>query len=173
MSVATDFALEAPLLRPLPDEAFETGTTLTPRVDRHSRVSVRKTYYSVPARFIGARLRTLLRADEVLVFDGARVVARHERSRVRGGQVLAHVGDLAEGVEIVADAGAERPLVTAPEVERLEDCRLGLLVLALVEQILAERFEVILESDRATRSTAAPAGGTLGGTLGGLTGGPR
>ena len=76
------------MLRPLPGEAFETGTTLTPRVDRHSRVSVRQTYYSVPARFIGARLRTLLRADEVLVFDGARVVARHERSRVRGGQVL-------------------------------------------------------------------------------------
>jgi hypothetical protein len=42
----------------------------------------------VPARFIGARLRTLLRADEVLVFDGATVVARHSRSRVRCGQVL-------------------------------------------------------------------------------------
>jgi transposase len=88
VTVATDFALEAPLLRPLPDEAFETGVTLTPRVDRHSRVSVRQTYYSVPARFIGARLRTLLRADEVLVFDAKTVVARHERSRVRGGQVL-------------------------------------------------------------------------------------
>jgi len=92
VTVATDFALEAPLLRPLPGEAFETGVTLTPRVDRHSRISVRQTYYSVPARFIGARLRTLLRADEVLVFDStsgtSRLVARHERSRVRGGQVL-------------------------------------------------------------------------------------
>jgi transposase len=88
VSVATDFALEAPLLRPLPGEAFETGVTLTPRVDRHSRINVRQTLYSVPARFIGARLRTLLRAEEVIVFDGARVVARHERSRVRGGQVL-------------------------------------------------------------------------------------
>lgn len=92
VTVATDFALEAPLLRPLPVEAFETGVTLTPRVDRHARVSVRQVYYSVPARFIGARLRTLLRADEVLVFDGlsgtSRLVARHERSRVRGGQVL-------------------------------------------------------------------------------------
>lgn len=88
VTVATDFALEAPLLRPLPAEAFETGVTLTPRVDRHSRVSVRQTYYSVPARFIGARLRTLLRAEEVLVFDGSRLVARHERSRTRGGQVL-------------------------------------------------------------------------------------
>ncbi len=92
VTVATDFALEAPLLRPLPGEAFETGTTLTPRVDRHSRIAVRQVYYSVPARFIGARLRTLLRAEEVLVFDGnsgrSRLVARHERSRVRGGQVL-------------------------------------------------------------------------------------
>ncbi len=88
VSVATDFALEAPVLRPLPGEAFETGITLTPRVDRHARISVRQTLYSVPARFIGARLRVLLRADEVLVFDGKTVVARHERSRVRGGQVL-------------------------------------------------------------------------------------
>lgn len=88
VTVATDFALEQRLLRPLPGEAFETGVTLTPRVDRHSRVSVRQTYYSVPARFIGARLRTLLRADEVLIFDGKTLVARHDRSRVRGGQVL-------------------------------------------------------------------------------------
>jgi len=88
VTVGTDFALEAPLLRPLPGEAFETGTTLTPRVDRHARVSVRQVHYSVPARFIGARLRALLRAEEVVIFNGATVVARHERSRVRGGQVL-------------------------------------------------------------------------------------
>ena len=87
-TVADDFAGERGLLRPLPGEPFETGITLTPRVDRHARVCVRQTYYSVPARFIGARMRTLLRADEVLVFDGPRRVAHHERSRVRGGQVL-------------------------------------------------------------------------------------
>jgi hypothetical protein len=67
---------------------FETGITLTPRVDRHGRISVRQTYYSVPARFIGARVRTLLRADEVLVFDGKTLIARHTRARSRGGQVL-------------------------------------------------------------------------------------
>jgi hypothetical protein len=88
VTVAVDFALEAPVLRPLPGETFETGITLTPRVDRHSRISVRQTLYSVPARFIGARLRVLLRADEVLVFDGKHVVAHHQRSRARGGQVL-------------------------------------------------------------------------------------
>lgn len=88
VTVATDFALEAPVLRPLPAERFETGLTLTPRVDRHSRISVRQVYYSVPVRFIGAKMRTLLRAEEVLVFQGSHVVARHERSRARGGQVL-------------------------------------------------------------------------------------
>jgi transposase len=88
VTVGTDYLLERSVLRPLPGEPFETGITLTPRVDRHSRISVRQTYYSVPARFIGARVRALLRADEVLVFDGKTVVARHERSRVRGGQVL-------------------------------------------------------------------------------------
>jgi transposase len=88
VTVATDFALEEPALRALPTEAFETGVTLTPRVDRHARVAARQVRYSVPARFIGAKLRVLLRATEVVVFDGAREVARHERSRTRGGQVL-------------------------------------------------------------------------------------
>src|SRR5262249_40051780 len=87
-TVGADFAVEQPQLRPLPGEPFETGLTLTPRVDRHARVSVRQVYYSVPARFIGARVRALLRAEQVLVFAGTQLVARHERSRVRGGQVL-------------------------------------------------------------------------------------
>lgn len=82
--VGEDFAAEAPLLNPLPVDGFETGRTLRPRVDRYSRVTVRQSTYSVPARFIGQRLRVLLRADEVLVFDRHREVARHERSTVKG-----------------------------------------------------------------------------------------
>lgn len=82
-SVGTDFAAERPLLTPLPGEAFETGLTLTPRVDRYARVSVRQCHYSVPARLIGARVRTLLRAEQVLVFDGRQLIARHERARTR------------------------------------------------------------------------------------------
>lgn len=65
-TVGADFAAEQSLLRPLPGEVFETGLTLSPRVDRHARVNVRQTYYSVPARFIGARVRVLLRAGEVM-----------------------------------------------------------------------------------------------------------
>lgn len=54
-TVGEDFATEQPLLRPLPAERFEPGLTLTPRVDRHSRIMVRSSQYSVPARFIGRR----------------------------------------------------------------------------------------------------------------------
>ncbi len=87
-SVGDHFAVEAPLLRPLPGEAFETGLALTPRVDRYARITVRQCHYSVPARFIGHRVRVLLRASEVVVFEGRRQVARHERATTRGSQSL-------------------------------------------------------------------------------------
>lgn len=83
-TVGEDYAAEAPLLRPLPGDGFETGRWLSPLVDRYSRVTVRQSTYSVPARFIGRHLRALLRADEVVVFDRHLEVARHERSTVKG-----------------------------------------------------------------------------------------
>ena len=60
-TVGADFEHEAPLLRPLPVEPFPTWLTLTPRVDRYARVTVRQCQYSVPARFIGHRVRVQLR----------------------------------------------------------------------------------------------------------------
>jgi transposase len=62
-TVGQDFALEAPLLRPLPSEVFQTGLSLEPLVDRYARITVRQSTYSVPARFIGRRIRVLLTAD--------------------------------------------------------------------------------------------------------------
>ena len=87
-TVGQDFTVEAPLLRPLPRDAFETGLTLSPRVDRHARITVRQCQYSVPAALIGRRVRVLLRATEVVVFDGRRQVAVHARATVRGSQTL-------------------------------------------------------------------------------------
>ncbi|MGH3933442.1 MAG: IS21 family transposase, partial [Pseudonocardiaceae bacterium] len=87
-SVGHDFAVETTVLAPLPAEAFETGVTLSPRVDRYARVTVRQCRYSVPAKLIGRRVRVLLRATEVLVFDGTRQVAAHPRATVRGAEVL-------------------------------------------------------------------------------------
>jgi transposase len=87
-TVGQDFAAEQPLLRPLPVERFETGLWLTPRVDRYGQITVRQCLYSVPARLIGRRVRALLRAGELIVFDGRTEVARHERATRRGEQTL-------------------------------------------------------------------------------------
>ena len=87
-TVGDDFATEQALLRALPAEPFETGLSLRPRVDRHARVTVRQCQYSVPARYVGRQLRVLLRATSVLIFDGPRLVAEHERSTIRGSVTL-------------------------------------------------------------------------------------
>jgi hypothetical protein len=88
MSVGHDWALEKTLLRALPAEPFDTTITLTPRVDRYAQVLVRCNHYSVPARFIGHRLRVKLSASTVTVFDRNTVVARHERAVGKGVKVL-------------------------------------------------------------------------------------
>lgn len=49
-------------------------------------VTVRMVKYSVPARFIGRKVRVSLRASEVVVFDGRGVAARHQRVAARSGQ---------------------------------------------------------------------------------------
>jgi transposase len=68
--IGTAFTAEAPALSPLPREAFETGLTLTPRVDRHARITVRCCHYSVPASLVGRLVRVVLRASSLVVFDG-------------------------------------------------------------------------------------------------------
>ncbi len=79
VSIGAAFAAETPLLAPLPEDEFDCGVTLTPTVRRDSRIVVRQCYYSVPARFIGAKVRVSLRANELLIYDGRQVIARHRR----------------------------------------------------------------------------------------------
>ncbi|MER5531988.1 hypothetical protein ABT075_46690 [Streptomyces sp. NPDC002677] len=79
-----NFFTEADQLTPLPFEEFECGITLTPKVDRSSRITVRQCHYSVPARFIGQNVRVLLRGNELLVFERREIVARHPRLTRRG-----------------------------------------------------------------------------------------
>lgn len=123
-TVGNDFAREAGLLRPLPTEAFETGLILTPRVDRHARVTVRQCHYSVPAKLIGRRVRVVLRAGEVIIFDGRRELVRHERSTVRGSatlvldhylEVLAHKPGALPGATALVQARASGAFTTAHE----------------------------------------------------------
>jgi transposase len=87
-TVGHDWLLERASLRPLPTESFPTWLTLSPRVDRYARVTVRQCAYSVPARLIGRTVRVQLGASTVTVFDGRRQVAVHERLIARGSQSL-------------------------------------------------------------------------------------
>ncbi|GAA5091468.1 IS21 family transposase [Nocardia iowensis] len=78
-TIGEHFEAEKPLLKPLPDEEFETGLWFTPRVDRYSLVTLRTNRYSVPVRLIGRQVRVLLHASMLVVYEGRSEVARHER----------------------------------------------------------------------------------------------
>ncbi len=87
-TIGQDFATEKGLPRALPEEPFETGLLLTPRVDRYSQITVRCCRYSVPAHLIGRQVRAVLRAGELVIYDRRQEVARHERLTVKGAEAL-------------------------------------------------------------------------------------
>lgn len=87
-TIGQDFATEQTLRAPLPDEVFETGLLLTPRVDRYGQVTVRCWRYSVPVHLIGRKVRIVLRSSELLVYDRRDLVARHDRATGRGQETL-------------------------------------------------------------------------------------
>jgi hypothetical protein len=88
VTVGEHFAAEALTLQPLPAEAFDTTLLCTSRVDSKSRVCVRQNFYSVPARYSGRRIDVRLGAETVDAFDGARLVASHDRLTGRAGESL-------------------------------------------------------------------------------------
>jgi transposase len=83
-TIGEQFAIERPLLAPLPEEPFETGTWLNPRVDRYSQVPVRMNRYSVPVRLVGRQVRVHLHASHLVIYEGRAEVARHERLMTKG-----------------------------------------------------------------------------------------
>ena len=87
-TIIHDFTIEQPLLSPLPTDRFEPGVPFEPRVDRSALITVRQAKYSVPTHLIGRRVRVLLRAEELVVFEGRTEVARHERVARRFGQAI-------------------------------------------------------------------------------------
>jgi len=91
-TIGQDFDSERPLLVPLPDDPFETGLVLTPRVDLRSQIMVRNNRYSVPSRLIGRQVRVVLRSSELVVYYRHAEAARHPRLPAKGGErvVLDH-----------------------------------------------------------------------------------
>ncbi|RPK53950.1 Integrase core domain protein [Streptomyces sp. ADI95-17] len=113
-TVAEYFALEQPLLMPLPEEPFETGRVFTPRVDRYGQISVRTNRYSVPIRLIGKRVRVVLHASHLVVYDQNVEVARHERLIAKGAVRL----DLDHYLEVLVRKPGAFPGSTALEQAR-------------------------------------------------------
>ncbi|MBB4689812.1 transposase [Amycolatopsis jiangsuensis] len=84
VTVGFKFREEVDLFAPLPVDDYDCGAVFTPKVGRDSRITVRQCLYSVPARFIGRRVRVSLRANDLLVFDRGKLIARHPRMTQRG-----------------------------------------------------------------------------------------
>jgi transposase len=108
-SVGQDWDVEKHALHPVTGEPFDTALTLTPRVDRYAQIMVRCNQYSVPARFIGHRLRVKLSASHVTVYHRTTVVAQHPRAVGKGTKVL----DLDHYLEILARKPGALPGATA------------------------------------------------------------
>ena len=87
-TVGQDGEADRAALRPLPAEPFDFARLTSVKVDARSRVCVRQSFYSVPARFAGRRLVARIGGSAIEVTDAGRLVARHERSTVRGSQTL-------------------------------------------------------------------------------------
>jgi transposase len=87
-TVGQDGEADRAALRPLPAEPFDAARVTSVRVDAKARVCIRQSFYSVPARYAGRRLVARIGGTTIEVTDASRVVARHERSIVRGTQTL-------------------------------------------------------------------------------------
>jgi hypothetical protein len=81
---------------------------------RFAQVMVRNNRYSVPVRLIGRRVRVLLHASRLVIYDGRTEAARHERLPGRGGARL----DLDHYLEALVRKPGALPGATALEQTR-------------------------------------------------------
>jgi transposase len=89
-TVGEAFAVEAPLLAPLPVEPFDSARLLEAKVDAKARICVLQAFYSVPVRLARRRVPVRLGARHLEVLDpvGGAIVAVHARSAHKGSQHL-------------------------------------------------------------------------------------
>jgi transposase len=78
-TIRAAWAIERPLLRGLPAEAFDSAEAAAPRVDQKSLVTVRQNRYSVPVALAGLKVSARVGAREITISHDRRIVARHER----------------------------------------------------------------------------------------------
>ena len=100
------FALEAPVLRPLPPLPADTSVTRLVRVTNRCRVVVDTNRYSVPSLYASQRLTLHAFADRLCLYHTHNLVASHPRSyeRHRDFEDPDHVKDLLERRRRARDA---------------------------------------------------------------------
>ena len=77
---------EAPLLKPLPNQAFGEVAWKELKAGRNYHVTSDYQHYSVPYALAGQQLRVRVTSSTITVFDGQRIVAEHARKDGRKGQ---------------------------------------------------------------------------------------
>jgi transposase len=86
--VGENFALEQPLLIPLPSRRYDTGKEQRLGVNAQSRFRYRDVWYSVPLAYRGREVVVCGYAEEVLARCDGRLIARHPRGFQKGEMVL-------------------------------------------------------------------------------------
>lgn len=87
-TIAAAWERERPLLKPLPNQPFDTDLVGRAVVDSHGRIRLLNNRYSVPIGLHGLTVEARLGAREVTCLHDGREVARHERLTGLGGQSL-------------------------------------------------------------------------------------
>ena len=86
--VAVRFAREAPALRPLPAQRYDTSYWETRQVSWDAYLEVRGNRYSVPAALVGHRVAVRITLDDVVrIYDGDTRVAEHRLQPATDGWV--------------------------------------------------------------------------------------
>jgi transposase len=78
-TVGEALATEMDLLRPLPQERFDSAEQARPRVDSKALATVRQNQYSLPVSLAGLRVAASIGAREIVFHHDGQQVARHER----------------------------------------------------------------------------------------------
>jgi transposase len=78
------FAIEKPLMRPLPPIAPDLGTWAAARLHRDCHLQFAHCYYSAPFRLIGQRLWLRVTDSSITIYQDYRQVGLHPRLRKRG-----------------------------------------------------------------------------------------
>jgi len=86
--VGENFAIEKPLLIPLPGRGYDTGREQRVRVNAQARFRYRDVWYSVPLDYRKREVVAFGYAEEILVRCEGRQIARHDRGFRKGEKVL-------------------------------------------------------------------------------------